>query len=429
MSDMTHYDPAKLPLSEENGPLHPGGSIQPTAPRKIIVAMDAFKGCLTAQQACQAVVQGIQDALPQTPTVTLPVSDGGEGLLEACTLTQRRYLQAENPRQETISTCYGIDEDNRIIIETARVIGLPLLDETQRNPWLTTSYGIGEVIADALERGYRDFAIGLGGSATTDAGLGMLQALGCRLYDKQGREIDEYGCGRLLARVAYIDTSCIHPLLGQARFTIICDVTNPLYGKQGAAYVFAPQKGADPKMVEDLDQGLQHIASVMEHDAGRQVASLPGAGAAGGLGAAFMAFMQAELVSGIGYVLNRLHFRRQLEGADFVITGEGRSDRQTLMGKVPQGILLLAKERGIPVFLLSGAVTDIGALNEGGFCGVFSITQGPDTLAHALQADTAIEHLRLTARQLCRTYAASCRMLNGQTAPHTRTFQTGRRTL
>lgn len=377
---------------------------QHTAP-KIIVAMDTFKGCLSARQACQAVATGIKEVLPEAKIVMLPVSDGGEGLLDACAPLKQISIQAENPARERITANYGIDpKEHAAVIETARIIGLPLLDKSQRNPWLTSTYGVGEMITDALERGYRNFLIGLGGSATTDAGLGMLQALGYVFYDTQGEEMNERMCGQSLMRVANIDRSHVHPLLGQAHFTIICDVTNPLYGEQGAAYVFAPQKGADQPMVEKLDKGLRHIGELMRHITGRHVASIPGAGAAGGLGAAFMTFMEATFQSGISYVLKRVHFQQHLANADLIITGEGHSDRQTLMGKVPQGVMQLALQQNIPTVLLSGAVTDVDRLNEKGFCGVFSIAQGPESLTNAMQADTAISHLRITAKQVCRTF-------------------------
>lgn len=374
---------------------------------KIVVAMDSFKGSLTARQCCAAVAQGILNARKEAEVVQLPISDGGEGLLDICTprSEERINLSATGPVQEPIDTCYGITPNphQTAIIETARIIGLPLVPPPLRNPWHTTSYGVGEVIRDALQRGYRHFLIGLGGSSTNDAGLGMLQALGYRFYDRYGKWIEQKLCGGLLNDVADIDGSGAHPLLKEARFTLVCDVTNPLYGSKGAARVFAPQKGADEAMVEKLDEGLQHIGALMKRIIGRDIAFLTGAGAAGGLGAAFMAFLNAEWKFGIEYILERQHFDEFLPDADLVITGEGRSDNQTLMGKVPQGVLKVANRYQVPVVLLSGSVTQVRELNQAGFLGVFSILQEPMPLSEAMKAEMATRNLRITAEQVCRT--------------------------
>lgn len=368
--------------------------------------MDSFKGSLKAQQACEAVVQGINNALQrQVETVIIPASDGGEGLLESCApfISHQIDIQATNPVQQHITTCYGIEKDNQTaIIETARIIGLPLISKALQNPWTTTSYGVGEIMVNALKQGCRNLFIGLGGSSTNDAGLGMLQALGYRFYDSQGNIITEKMCGGLLSCVAKIDNTQAYPPLHEAQITILCDVNNPLYGENGAAYTFAPQKGADKNMVEKLDKGLEHIGKLMEQITGKHIAQMNGAGAAGGLGAAFLAFMNAKQKSGIEYVLEKLHFCHHLNNADLVITGEGSSDTQTLMGKVPQGVLKMASKQHIPVILISGSVAHVEELNQGGFQGVFSIIQEPISLSEAMKTDTAINNLRTTAEQICR---------------------------
>lgn len=373
--------------------------------KKIILALDSFKGCLTAEQACRAAEEGVKAADPACETWRLPMADGGEGILDVwITATKGNYreITATGPGGKPIDTRYGISADRRTaLIELAAVSGLPLLSEKERNPWLATTYGAGELIRDALQQGCRRFIVGLGGSATNDAGLGMLQALGFRFRDAGGRELDRGG--QVLEKVASIDTSAAHPTLREARFTVACDVRNPLYGPEGAAYVFAGQKGADKEMIARLDRGLRSLAQVIRDATGRDVASYPGAGAAGGTGAAFLAFFGAKLKPGVRLVMDFLDFAGQIAGADLIITGEGRADRQTAMGKVASGVLEEGRKAGIPVILVAGSVADTEALNIAGFQSVFSIQSGPVSLEKAMEPAYAAERLRRLVAQLVRT--------------------------
>lgn len=263
----------------------------------------------------------------------------------------------------------------------AAISGLPLVTPEKRNPMQTTTFGTGELIRDALQRGCRHFIIGLGGSATNDAGLGMLRALGFRFPDKTGN-VSGYG-GQMMGKVDSIDTSSVHPLLSGCTFTAACDVRNPFYGTDGAAYVFAPQKGADAAMIEALDAGMRHLAAVIFRTTGKDISSCPGAGAAGGMGGSLSAFLNAELKPGIQLLLEMQNFAEQIKDADLIITGEGKSDRQTVMGKVPYGILTEARKQHIPVVLIAGGIEDTDILTRAGFHGIFSITPSPVALEQA----------------------------------------------
>lgn len=376
--------------------------------RKIVLAIDSFKGCLSSTEAEEAAAQGIRRVFPACEIVCLPIADGGEGMLDALVAaTEGRYVsvRVHNPLMEPIEARYGVAADGQTaFIEMAAASGLPLLPPAKRNPLLTTSYGTGELILDALRQGCTRFIIGLGGSATNDAGMGMLQALGFRFFDGQGREMGTGSgiCGGDLSRIARIDASASHPALRTARFTGACDVRNPFFGPEGAACVFAPQKGASPAMVEELDKGLRHLATIIRQCTGKDIASLPGSGAAGGMGGGLLAMLKAELKPGIELLADMLRLEEHLRGVDLVITGEGKADRQTLMGKVPAGILARARQQQIPVILLAGSVEDTEALTEAGFHAVCPITPRPLTLEQAMQPDTARENIRLAAEQTAR---------------------------
>ena len=368
-------------------------------PTKIVIALDSFKGCLSSQEAGEAAARGVRQACPDCQVRVVPVADGGEGLLEALVSVTGGSLihcRAHGPLMELRDTCYGLSGDGRTaFIEMARISGLPLVPEELRNPLLTTTYGTGELIADALQRGCRHFLIGLGGSATNDAGLGMLQALGFRFLDGNGTEVGLGG--QALARVESVDTSCIPTELREAVFTAACDVRNPLYGPEGAAFVFAPQKGATPKMMQELDAGLRHFSEVLRRELGTDISTLPGAGAAGGMGGGLSAFLHAELKPGIELVLAAADFPTLLHDADLVITGEGRADRQTLMGKVPAGILREARRQDIPVILLAGQVQDKEALLQAGFRAVQCINPPDTPLETAVRPDFARRQLAQAA--------------------------------
>lgn len=378
--------------------------------RKVILAIDSFKGCLSSKEAETAAAQGIRHAFPTCKTICLPVADGGEGMQRVLTEAlngQEIRLSAHDPLMQMRQTAYGLSGDGTTaFIEMAAISGLPLVPLRQRNPSLTTTYGTGELIKDALNRGCRRFVIGLGGSATNDAGLGMLQALGFRFRDRYGNELGKAQpmCGQLLSEIAFIESSTALPALREARFTAACDVCNPFFGPEGAACVFAPQKGADPEMVAALDKGLQHLAQVIRQTTGHDIATMPGAGAAGGMGGTLSALLNAELKPGIDLLLDLTDFDKLIEGADLIITGEGKSDRQTVMGKVPSGILKRARRQGIPVILVSGSIEDADILNQAGFRAAFSITPAPMSLEEAMRPSTACQNIMQTVEQICRIW-------------------------
>ena len=282
----------------------------------------------------------------------------------------------------------------------ASASGITLISEKERDPFITTTYGTGQLIADAYSRGCRHFIVGVGGSATNDAGKGMLEALGCRFLNADGKELAPGG--RSLNELSFIDISEMDKSLLDSEFTIICDVCNPLFGEQGAAYVFASQKGASPAGIKILDNGLKRFAACVKAQFETDIAHVPGAGAAGGLGAAFIAFFNAVLKPGITTVLDVLCFENYLSGADLVITGEGKVDGQTLMGKVPQGVLTLAQKYDIPVVVLGGAVESRQVLTAAGFLGVFCIQSSAIPLSEALNANVTVENLKQTASQIVR---------------------------
>lgn len=377
--------------------------------KKVIIAIDSFKGCLPSAEAGKAAAEGIRSAFPECEILSLPIADGGEGMLDvliAATNGREVQLSAHNPLMKWHDTYYGISEDEKTaFIEMASISGLPLVPPEKRNPMLTTSYGTGELIRDALERGCRNFIIGIGGSATNDAGLGMLQALGFRFLDKEGKVL-RTGCGGVLMEVASIDTSFVHPGLRTSHFTVACDVQNPFCGPEGATYIFAPQKGADRKMVEALDASMKNFAEVIFHKTGKDISNHPGAGAAGGMGGSLLAFLNAELKPGIQLMLDALDFSCKIEGADLIITGEGKADRQTLMGKVPSGILREARKQDIPVILLAGSIEDSDELYKAGFQEVISINAPSVPLTQAMQPDFAYANIRRTVRKICTSTSA-----------------------
>ena len=368
-----------------------------------IIAIDSFKGCLTSGEAAQSLAEGIRQVQPKTEILQIPVSDGGEGMLTAFLSAlhgERVTIPVHDPLMRHIHASYGISEDGETaIIEMAEASGLQLLSKEERDPLLTTTFGTGELILDALKRNCRHFIIGLGGSATTDGGVGMLQALGMKCYDEHGVLLGVGG--GMLSQIVSIDTSALHPLLRDCRFTIASDVTNPLCGIHGAAHVFGPQKGATPAMVQQLDAGLQHWASISGHE---REALLQGAGAAGGLGFAFLAFLQAKMTSGIELLLDYLAFDRLLEQADLVITGEGSADCQTLMGKLPSGILRHAQKANVPVWLLAGKIEQRQELLRAGFSKVECMNPPGMSLNEAIKPEIAKKNLSETIKRLFATF-------------------------
>lgn len=372
--------------------------------KKICVAIDSFKGCLSSIEAGEAASEAIHALLPQCEVLPFAIADGGEGLLETIVTNMDGkyvYTRAHDPLMRPIQTRYALSADGQTAyIEMAATSGLPLLRPEERDPWETTTYGTGELIREALDRGCRHLVVGIGGSATNDAGLGMLQALGFRFLDDRRQELGQGG--KIMGDVAYIDESHKHPALQETTITVACDVRNPFCGPQGAAYIFAPQKGADKRMVERLDQGLRHLADVIHRQTGRTIATLEGAGAAGGMGGGLVAFLNARLQPGIDLLLDALRFRQKAQGADLIITGEGKADRQSLMGKVPAGLLREAKALQIPIVLIAGSVEDQALLNQAGFKAALSIHNGPISLAEAMRPEVAKAHIQEITGQICR---------------------------
>lgn len=372
--------------------------------KKITVAVDSFKGSLSSREVADAFEAGFKSQFPQCEVIKVSIADGGEGTVDALVETLNGELVkvlVADPLGRTISAQYGIIDNGRTaVMEMSAASGLPLIAPTERNPLRTSTYGTGEMIVDAIERGCRKFLVGIGGSATNDGGTGMLRALGFRFLDAEGNEL--IGGGEILERIDQIDDSAAHVELADCEFIVACDVTNPLYGPEGAAYVFAPQKGADAAMVERLDQGLRNYARAIERFNGVQVDAIAGAGAAGGLGGGFKALLGARLERGIDMVLSAMQFSKIIAGSDLVITGEGRIDRQTTMGKAPSGVLREATAQGIPTIAIGGAVQPCAELNESGFAAVLPVVAGPVTLEVAMQRDTAIENVRRTATQIAR---------------------------
>lgn len=368
------------------------------AMKKIVVASDSFKGCLSSMQVADAVERAVLQACPACDVIKIDVADGGEGTMDALQHTlggHKIWLEVSDPLGRPVRASYVILEDGTsAVVEMAVASGLPLLSPEERNPLETSTYGTGQLIADALNKGCRKFLIGIGGSATNDAGMGMLQALGYRFTDAQGNVL--CGCGESLEKVASIDASSASPALKESEFIVACDVDAPLYGPKGAAYVFAPQKGADTETVERLDNGLKHFSEVVAKsmDVIEEYAHTHGAGAAGGLGFGLMTFLNARLVSGINMVLDAIGFDSIIKDADLIITGEGRIDSQTLAGKTPYGVLQRAKLQGIPVVAIGGSVQlEPEETEAAGFASILQTTPPDTRIEDALNPKTASRNI------------------------------------
>ena len=372
---------------------------------RIVVAPNAFKECLSAPAVAQAMADGVRAAFPEAEIVQVPLSDGGDGATEALLASRsgtRVDITAMDPLMRPVSVTYGlIDEGRTAVMEMAAVSGLWRLSEDEKNPLDTTTYGTGEMIRDALDREVETIVVGIGGSATTDAGIGMAAALGYRLLDSDGNELEQVGAS--MQSLERIDGSEIHPRLKRTKILIASDVTNPLLGPEGAAPVYGPQKGATPEMIPQLEDGLRTVATCWESDLNVTIGAMPGGGAAGGLGAGLKAFCDAELRSGFDLIADYAQLNEAMEGASLVITGEGRIDASTRFGKVPAGVGRRALERGIPAVVIAGSLDDrIVSLAEQGIISLFSICPGPVTLEEAM--DRAADYLRQTAEQVVRLW-------------------------
>lgn len=373
----------------------------------VIVAIDSLKGSLRSLQAGAAAKAGILRAIPDATVSVKPVADGGEGTVNALVsgLSGRSVtIAVTGPLGETVEATYGILPDHTAVIEMAEAAGLPLVPAEKRNPMITTTYGVGEMILHALDEGCRSFIIGIGGSATNDGGTGMLRALGCHFRKADGTDIAPGA--QELAGLAAIETEALDPRLKESRFSIACDVTNPLCGPNGASYIFAPQKGADPATVRKLDAALVHLADITAATLGTDLRDQPGAGAAGGLGFAFASYLNGTLRPGVDIVLDAVLPESELRAADIVVTGEGRFDGQTAMGKAPVGIARRAKACGCKVIVLAGSVEHSGARatqqNSPLIDAVFPILPGAMTLEEAMHEDVAYENMEYTAEQVFR---------------------------
>lgn len=328
---------------------------------RIVVAPDSFKESLSARRVCEAVARGIRRARPEAAIDLIPMADGGEGTVDALVAATGGTLAQANvsgPAGEPVVARWGMlgDDSGTAVLEMASASGLALVPAARRKPLLTTTYGTGELIRAALDAGASEILLGIGGSATNDGGAGAAQALGVRFLNDRGEHSPSGLAGGGLGEVARIDLTSRDPRIGRIPIRVACDVDNPLCGPRGAAAVYGPQKGASPEDIEILDLNLSHLADLIERDLGRQVRDVPGAGAAGGLGAGLIAFCEAELMPGIRLVMDALRFADRIAGADLIITGEGRLDRQSMMGKLIAGVGRAGKSAGVPVVALVGAV-------------------------------------------------------------------------
>ena len=376
---------------------------------KVVVAIDSFKGSLSSMEAGQAIAEGVKRVHQNAEVVVRPLADGGEGTVEALVEGMGGIFvtkEVTGPLGEKVEAVYGVieskeDSSKTAIIEMSAAAGITLVPEKSRNPMNTTTYGVGELILDAIERGCRHFIVGIGGSATNDGGVGMLQALGYDFLTREGKAISYGGNG--LRELAKIKDSNVHPKLKECTFKVACDVTNPLCGENGSSAIFGPQKGATPEMVQELDQLLLHYAELSKEINVNADRFYPGTGAAGGMGFAFLTYTNATLESGIQIVLTETKLEELIKTADFVVTGEGRLDGQTALGKAPIGVASLAKKHHKKVLAFAGAVTpDAKECNQYGIDAFFPILRGIVTLKEAMDKENAHRNMVDTVEQVFR---------------------------
>ena len=372
---------------------------------KIVVAIDSFKGSLSSIEAGEAVKRAALRLDKSNEVIVRPLADGGEGTVEALysgLSGEMIKVSVSDPLGRPTEAQYTILPDRKTaVIEMAAAGGITLVSDAERNPLNTTTFGVGEMIKDAVSRGARRFIVGIGGSATNDGGIGMLAALGFEFLDRNGKPVEIFGRG--LRDIAKIKTEKALPELRDCSFSIACDVQNPLCGENGCSAVYGPQKGATPEIVRDMDSWLQKFADKCKEILPDTDPEYPGSGAAGGLGFAFKTFLNAELQSGIDIILCETRLEDYIKDADLVITGEGRLDSQTVMGKAPIGVARLAKKYGKRVIAFSGCVTeDAEVINEHGIDAFFPIMRGVVTLEEALDKNTAARNLEATAYQVLR---------------------------
>lgn len=372
---------------------------------KVVIAIDSLKGSLSSIEAGTAAKEGILKAKPNAEVIVKPLADGGEGTVDALIEGlngERVDITVTGPMGAPVSCYYGfLKESNTAIMEMASAAGITLVPDSEKNPLLATTYGVGEMITSAMERGCRNFIIGIGGSATNDGGIGMLKALGYEFFDKDGEDTGEGG--QALAKVSSINIKNRNPLISECKFRIACDVNNPLCGENGATYIYGPQKGVTDDLKADLDAGMANFAKVTAAALGRDDSESAGAGAAGGLGFAFLSYIDAELTPGIELILDAVGLENELKNADIAVTGEGRLDHQTAMGKAPVGVARLAKKYDAKVVAFAGAVTEgATACNKAGIDAFFPIVRGVSTLEDAMNKENAHKNMAAAAEQAFR---------------------------
>lgn len=370
---------------------------------KVVIAIDSFKGSLTSTEAGLAAKEGVLATKPDADVIVRPAADGGEGTVDAFIQglnAERVNITVTGPFHERIPCYYGyLKEKETAVIEMASAAGITLTEK--RDPMNATTYGVGEMILDALTKGCRDFIIGIGGSVTNDGGIGMLKALGTVFLDKNSHDVGEGG--QALDKVHTIDISGLNPFLKDCRFHVACDVTNPLCGKNGATFIYGLQKGVTRDMAPKLDQAIAHYAQASVKALGFDHTRTSGAGAAGGLGFALLSYLHASITPGISLILDAVGLEKELPDTDIVITGEGRIDSQTAMGKVPSGVAGLAKKYGVKTIAFAGSVTsDASVCNKAGIDAFFPIVRGATTLHDAMKPENAKENMRMAVEQVFR---------------------------
>lgn len=371
---------------------------------KVVIAIDSFKGSMTSMEAGEAARRGVLRA-GQAEVIVKPLADGGEGTTQALITGlggRFRFVSVDGPLGGPVNARYGVLPDEKtVVLEMAEASGITLVSAGKLDPWKASSVGVGQMILDAVGAGYRDFIVGIGGSATTEGGIGMLSALGWEFFDEDGRKLPPVISS--LGKIARIEAANVPKELSACTFQVASDVKNPLCGESGAVAVFGPQKGVKKVEIPKMDRMMRHYAEVAEQFSGRQCAELPGAGASGGLGFAFLNFLGAQLRPGIDIVLDAVKMEEAVRDAQIVITGEGRLDGQTAMGKVPVGVAKLAKRHGCRVLAFAGSVTeDAAACNEAGIDAFFPIVRGITTLEEAMDPDNASLNMELSVEQVFR---------------------------
>ena len=372
---------------------------------KVVAAIDSFKGSMTSLEVAAAFEKGVKKVYKDAEFIKIPLADGGEGTVKALIDNldgKMDNIKVKDPLMRDIDSFYGISGDGKTaVIEMAAASGLPLLSPDERNPLKATTFGTGELIKDALEKGCWEFIIGIGGSATNDAGTGMLSALGYIFLDENGNELEPNG--ENLINIKSFKDDKVMKEVSEAKFLIACDVDNPFYGTNGAAHVYGKQKGATGDIIKILDDGMRNFSNVIEKIKKTDISNISGSGAAGGLGGAFTAFFNSELKPGIDIITEKIELENKINGSDYVITGEGRIDFQSAMGKTPSGVAKLAKKYGIPVIAIGGSVDDeIGNIYDCGITAAFSIIDSPMTLGEAMDTKNAQRLVEKTAEQIFR---------------------------